>query len=115
MTTKRNRPADNGAAHEAFDGAETIVSDSADDPTDTRPRCVRCSHPLTAPRSLARGYGRVCWSRTEVGQLSARRDSIGRRLARLAHRVVDLDVHGLALVAALVDDVLDALDEGVVA
>jgi len=114
VTEQQNRPPEE-AAQKAFRGADTIVPDDALALTATRPRCVRCGHPLTAHRSLARGYGRVCWSRTEVGQLSARRDSIGRRLARLAHRVVDLDVHGLALVAALVDDVLDALDEGVAA
>lgn len=83
------------------------------DPTVTRPRCARCGAPLEAHRSVARGFGPVCWTRTALGQLDRRRDAVGRRLASLAARVAGLDVRGLALVAAAIEDAVEALDEEV--
>lgn len=81
---------------------------------DTRPRCLRCGHPLTLPRSVSRAYGPRCWTRTALGQLDRRRDHIGRGLGSLARRVARLDNLGLALVAAWLVDVVEALDaEGV--
>lgn len=98
------------AAKVAFLGAESSIQAAAPDGTDTRPRCAGCGHVLTAPRSVARAFGPVCWLRTARGQLDARRDAAGRSLGRLARRVARLDVAGLALVAAALDDTEDALD-----
>lgn len=82
---------------------------------DTRPRCLRCGRPLTLPRSVSRAYGPRCWTRTAVAQLDRRRDHVGRGLGSLARRVARLDALGLALVAAWLVDVAEALDnaEGV--
>ena len=110
MTAKQTRPAGNRTGQEAFRGADTILPDATPDGTDTRPRCAGCGHVLTAPRSVARAYGPVCWLRTARGQLDARRDAAGRSLGRLARRVASLDVAGLALVSAALDDAVDALD-----
>ena len=106
MAAKQGRP-DVGfrAALEAIHDAETSIPNAAD-----RPRCCACGHPLNHPRSLARGYGRTCWRRTARAQLDARRDYAGRLLVSLARRVAGLDVAGLALVAAALDDAEDALD-----
>lgn len=91
--------------------ADTHTDDEA---RPARPRCLRCGHPLTLTRSVARAYGPRCWTRTALGQLDRRRDDVGRTLARLARRVARLDTAGLALVAAGLADVADALDaEGV--
>ncbi len=93
---------------EAFRGADASVPD--------RPRCIRCAHPLSRPRSVARGYGLRCWRRTEQAQLDARRDGVGRLLARLAARVAVLDGAALLLVTDALQGVLEALDaEGVAA
>lgn len=110
MTEQQNRP-QLEAVPKAFPGAETIVADSADDPMDARPRCTRCGHPLVLPRSVARAFGPKCWTKTAVGQLDARRDAVGRRLGSLARRVALLDVRGLAVVSAALEDAVDALDE----
>ena len=113
MTTKESRPAGNGTAQVAWTAEESVPPD-ADNHEDPRPRCCRCGHPLTIPRSVARGYGRRCWARTVAGQADRRRDAVGASLARLARRVASLDVAGLAVVAAGVQDVVEALDaEGV--
>lgn len=106
---KQNRPAGNGTVQEVA-GATDSLPDATPDGTDTRPRCAGCGHVLTAPRSVARALGPVCWLRTARGQLDARRDAAGRSLGRLARRVARLDVAGLALVAAALDDTEDALD-----
>lgn len=90
--------------------ATPIVDQDNDNRTEARSRCLLCGHPLTAPRSLARGMGPTCWGRTARGQLDARRDAVGRLLARLARRVASLDVEVLAVVAASAGDVLDTLD-----
>lgn len=109
MTPRESRLGRTQAA-EAFPGADTILPDAGANGTDTRPRCAGCGHVLTAPRSVARAFGPVCWLRTARGQLDARRDATGRSLGRLARRVARLDVAGLALVAAALDDAVDALD-----
>ena len=67
---------------------------------DTRPRCLRCGHPLTLPRSVSRAYGPRCWTRTALGQLDRRRDHIGRGLGSLARRVARLDLAELATASA---------------
>ena len=110
MTAKQTRPAGDRTGQKAFRGAEAILPDATPDGTDPRPRCAGCGHVLTAPRSVARAFGPVCWLRTARGQLDARRDATCRSLGRLARRVARLDVAGLALVAAALDDVVDALD-----
>ena len=105
--TDERRP---GAESEASSENIAAVDSSPDGDAASRPRCLRCGHPLTIARSVARGYGRRCWRRTAVGQLEARRDAVGRSLGRLAGRVASLDVAGLAMVAAGVQDVVEALD-----
>ena len=111
---KQTRPAGDRTGQKAFRGAEAILPDATPDGTDPRPRCAGCGHVLTAPRSVARAFGPVCWARTAAGQLAARRDAVGRSLGSLARRVAALDVYGLALVSAALDDLADALDaEGV--
>ena len=109
MTSRESRLGRTQAA-KAFPGADTILPDATPDGTDPRPRCAGCGHVLTAPRSVARAYGPACWLRTARGQLDARRDAAGRSLGRLARRVARLDVAGLALVAAALDDTEDALE-----
>lgn len=116
MTTTRNRPGDGPrTAHETAWTADTNGTPSGHpSTTDTRPRCVRCGHPLTVVRSVARAYGPQCWTRTTRAQLDARRDSVGRRLRTLAALVARADTDTLALLSAALDDALDALDaEGV--
>jgi hypothetical protein len=67
---KRTRPAGNGAHSEDQAGGRSTLS--VPQPTPLRPAlavteadaaatpCRRCSHPLSAPRSVARGIGPVC-------------------------------------------------------
>lgn len=115
VTTKQTRPgvgtvagADNSLA------AEPIVPEADTAGMAPRARCARCSHPLDAPRSLARGLGPVCWSRTALGQLDARRDAVGRSLAALARRVASADARSLACLSAAIEDAFECLDvEGV--
>lgn len=100
------------AALEAFDGATEIVVEMGDGAQ--RPRCLRCGHPLSTCRSVARAYGPKCWRRTAVGMLDARRDAVGRLLAAVARRVA---VAGPAWLAELDDqlcDVRDRLDDAAV-
>jgi hypothetical protein len=51
---KRNGPPPQGAAskHNTSTSEDTAGS-----------RCQRCKHPLTAPQSVARAHGPVCWNR----------------------------------------------------
>ena len=111
MTTKQSRPDDESRAAEVASLATPSVTEQATEGTHAeRPRCLKCGHPLTAPRSLARAYGPKCWARQALVQVDRRRDSVGRKLRALAARVGRLDLDALAVVAAAVDDVLDALD-----
>lgn len=105
MRARESRPGVDSQAASSVSGADVDCSDIA-----SRPRCVACGHVLTAHRSLARGFGRVCWARTVAGHLDQRRDAVGASLARLAGRVAGLEVRELALVQAGVCDVLEALD-----
>ena len=115
MTANESRPGlETGAATQSrlttwsqSSGTATNVDKS------TRPACLRCRHPLTLPRSIARGYGRRCWQRTEQAQLDARHDAAGQLLARLAARVVELDAETTEALTATLLDVLQALDLGV--
>ena len=82
--------------------------------TDTRRRCTYCHRPTSDPRSIARGYGPTCWRRVERAQLDDRRETVGRRRRAVAALVARADARGVALVAAGLVDLLDALDaEGV--
>lgn len=111
MNTKQSRPGLGTEAAASSLAATYRVSDpdlfaeQAD-----RPRCLRCGHPLTLPRSLARAYGPRCWRRTVIGQLEARRDAVGRLLARLAVRVAVADAAALLVVSDALLDVLAVLD-----
>lgn len=103
MTTRQSPGVESGAL-ESVAGAPTTIADAGTADAATRARCRVCMHLLDAPRSVARGFGPVCWKRTALGQLDTRRDAVGRSLAALARRVGRLDVEGLAgLEGALAD------------
>lgn len=78
----------------------------------SRPRCVRCGHPIASVRSLARGLGRVCAVKSEGEALDARRDAVGRRLASLARLVAVLDAEGVERASEAVDVALAAVRGG---
>ena len=77
--------------------------------SDERPRCARCKRPLTDPRSIASGFGPVCWHRTELGALDRKRDDAGRRLAALARQVARADMDELDRIGRALDLVGGAL------
>lgn len=80
-----------------------------------RPRCLRCGHPITVARSVSRAYGPLCWRRTVVGQLEARRDAVGRLLGRVAVRVSTVvDTAALVVVSDVLLDLVAELDAGTV-
>ena len=110
MRTRQSPRGESGALDVA--GAGSILADPGTVDAATRSRCLLCAHPVDAPRSVARGFGPVCWKRTTLGQLDTRRDAVGRALAALARRVGRLDAPGLAVVADALAD-LDALAESV--
>ena len=62
-------------------------------------RCQRCKHPLTAPKSVARSHGPVCWTR--------RRDA-AVRVSLLDCGCADPWVCRCCTVTALSDNQLDA-------
>lgn len=70
---------------------------------DTRPRCARCGHPLTAHRSVARNHGPQCWRRVDVGRLDLARADAGRRLAALARQVSRADMDELDRIGRALD------------
>lgn len=78
----------------------------------SRPRCVRCGHPIASVRSLARGLGRVCAVKSEGEALDARRDAVGRRLASLARLVAVLDAEGVERASEAVEVALTAVRGG---
>ena len=78
----------------------------------SRPRCVRCGHPIASVRSLARGLGRVCAAKSEGEALDARRDAVGRRLASLARLVAALDAEGVERASEAVEGALAAVMGG---
>lgn len=89
---------------------DSLTTPRVPDADADRARCCACHHPLTSPRSLARGFGPECWRRTARAQLDARRDAAGHSLAALARRVALADAEALDLVAVALLDVADALD-----
>ena len=111
MTTTRNRPGEGPrTAHETAWTAGTNDTPLASPATsDTRTRCTRCGHPLTAPRSVARNHGPECWRRIDVGRLDQRRDAVGRKLAASARLVARLDLDGLDILSDMLTSVLDTL------
>lgn len=109
---RRPEAADSLAADSTI--TEAVVS-TVDVNADDRPRCLRCGHPLTVPRSLARGFGPRCWQQTAIGQLEARRDAVGRLLGRLALRVTRADAAALLVVSDVLLDLVAELDVKAVA
>lgn len=105
MTTRESRPDLEmiGAAESGLAATAQNTPIGYKESADTRPRCRRCAHSLTAHRSVARAYGPKCWTRTEVGQLERRRDEIGRQLNGLARQVASLDPDALESVGAALD------------
>ena len=95
---------------EAFARAAADSTPSATDATTTRARCLACRRPITAAKSVAHGFGPVCWTRITTAQRHERAETIHARLRDLLRRLPSLDVRSLALASAALDD-LDA--EGV--
>lgn len=110
-TTKQTRPAGNGTgAQEVAWTATPILQDAAHDHDDDAPRCIACHRHIVAAESVRRGFGRHCWTRVAAAQRHERAAALHARLWSLLRRLPDLDVAGLALVAAALDDTEDALD-----
>ena len=107
---KQTRPAGDRTGQKALRGAEAILPDATPDGTDPRPRCAGCGHVLTAPRSVARAFGPVCWTRMANRQRHERAEALHARLRDVLRRLPDLDVQGLAVLSAALDDAVDALD-----
>lgn len=105
----RNNPRVPTATKPIITAGDNNTPDSTSHAADTRPRCAVCRHPLTAHRSIARGCGRVCWTRTQVGRLDRARDALGRDLTALASRVALLDGHRLGVVSSALAGLRDAL------
>jgi len=109
MTAKQSRPGGRAQAAEAFDGATAILQHGIT-------RCCHCHRPISDAKSVANGYGRVCAARQAAAQLDERRESVSTRLDALSARVGLLDADALAIVAAGLADILDALNaEGAIA
>ncbi len=87
MTTKNNARPDEGTSAE-----NNRLATCSQDTADTRPRCGRCHHPLEAYRSVSRGFGPVCWLKTELGALDLERDRVGHQLDTLARQAGQLDL-----------------------
>lgn len=106
MTGKHNRPGVGPRpAAKSSCATEPTLPDVA--------RCCACRHPLTASKSLSRGFGPECWRRVRAAQALDRAEAVRVRLDALAGRVAVLDARGLALVADRLADLEDALDAGV--
>lgn len=95
---------------EAFARATADSTPSATDTTTPRARCLACHRPIVAAVSVAHGFGPVCFTREASRQRHERAEALHARLRDLLRRLPDLDVHGLALVCAALDDAVDALD-----
>lgn len=87
-------------------GADSTPSTPVDEPA----RCVACHRPITAPESIAHGFGPVCWTRMANRQRHERAESLHARLRDLLRRLPALDVQGLAVLSAALDDAVDALE-----
>lgn len=111
MTTKHNaRPTLGTSAEDRLAALSPKDTPSGIPATnDTRTRGAGCGHKLTDPLSIARGYGPTCWRRLERARLDDRRGTVGRRLRDVAALVARADDRGVALVAAGLVDLLDAL------
>ena len=79
-------------------------------PVDEESRCLSCARRLTDPRSIARGYGPHCFTREANRQRGERAEALHARLRDLLRRLPDLDVQGLVVIHAALDDAVDALD-----
>lgn len=97
-------------AGEAFARAAADSTPSATDATTTRARCLACHRPITAPESIAHGFGPVCFTRLATAQRHERAEALHRRLWALLRRLPSLDTRALAVVAAALDDAVDALE-----
>jgi len=96
---EERRPGGNGAANKSLTATPIVA------------RCCACHHPLTAPRSVSRGYGPTCWARLEAAQTAERRARVVGLLDDLRGRLDALDGPALGILAAGLLDVTDALDE----
>ena len=79
-------------------------------PVDEESRCLACARRLTDPRSIARGFGPQCFTREANRQHHERAEALHARLRDVLRRLPDLDVQGLAVLSAALDDAVDALD-----
>lgn len=105
---EERRPAGNGTA---LNNRLTTHPDSTPStPVDEPARCLSCARRLTDPRSIAHGFGPVCWTRMANRQRHERAEALHARLRDLLRRLPDLDVQGLAVLSAALDDAVDALD-----
>lgn len=99
MTTRQSRPE---AALKAFGGAEASLLD--------RPcRCAACSRPLTAARSLRRGFGPDCWARMQSVLIDDRRRAVRLSLGALTGAVDHLSGPALLTVAEALAGALDVI------
>lgn len=107
-------PGKNSARHAGIvTGAEnrlTYPDSTASTPADEESRCLACRRPLTAAKSVARGYGPACFTREANRQRAERAEALHARLRDLLRRLPDLDVRGLAVVQVALDGAVDALD-----
>lgn len=105
------RPGGNGTA---LKNRLTTCTDSS--PSGTAPvddeaaRCLTCSRPIVAAESVRRGFGPACWTRMANRQRHERAEALHARLRDVLRRLPDLDVQGLAVLSAALDDAVDALD-----
>lgn len=110
MTGQNNRPGvGSRAAENAFHGAPATLPDAAHAVTTTS-RCGCCGRPTSAALSVARGLGPQCWARLRSAQAIDRAENVRVRLAALAERAGWLDARGVAIVAAGLADLEDAVE-----
>ena len=105
---EERRPAGNGTALK--NRLTTHPDSTPSTPVDEAPRCLACHRPITAAKSIAHGFGPACWTRITTAQRHERAEAIHGRLRALLRRLPDLDVQGLAVLSAALDDAVDALD-----
>lgn len=99
--TYERRPAGNGTAFQAQTSTVTHGT-----------RCACCGRLIRAEVSVRRGVGPECWVRLRNAQRHERHEAVHARLRGLLRRLGDLDMEGLALVAAALSDLEDALTGG---
>ena len=94
-------------------GAEnrlTYPDSTASTPVDEESRCLACHRPIVAAKSIAHGFGPVRFTREANRQRHERAEALHGRLRDLLRRLPDLDVQGLAVLSAALDDAVDALE-----